>query len=124
VPTIIGGSSGVTMTTGATTFMGLFTVASATESVVQVPVQTSGTISNFDARTSATPGAGNTWAFTLRKNGASTAITCSITGASTQCADSSNSVSFAAGDLLTIQIVPTSGPTASIGRWTAKLSTP
>jgi len=126
VPTIIGGSSGTTMGNAATNFMGLFTVGSATESVVQVPVQTSGTISNFDVRISAAAGTlPNSWTFTLRKNGASTAIACTISGTTaTQCGDAANSVSFSAGDLLTIQIVPNSTPTASIGRWTARLSTP
>jgi hypothetical protein len=126
IPELIGGTSGATMTNNATTFMGMFSVANATEALVQVPVQTSGTVSNFDVRISAAAGTlPNAWAFTLRKNGASTAITCTISGpTATQCADNSDTVSFASGDLLTIQIVPTSAPTASIGRWTAKLSTP
>jgi hypothetical protein len=127
IPEIIGGTSGAAMANGATSFMGMFSVANATESAVQVPVQTSGTISNFDVRITAAAGAlPNAWAFTLRKNGASTAITCTISGTTaTQCADNSDTVSFASGDLLSIQVVPTSAPTnTAIGRWTAKLSTP
>jgi hypothetical protein len=125
VPTIIGGTSGLNMATGATTFMGMFGLTSATESIAQVPVQASGTVSNFDVRTSAPPSAGDSWTFTLRKNGTDQSITCTISGASeTQCGDASNTVSFSSGDLISIQIVPTSAPDASVGRWTARLSTP
>jgi hypothetical protein len=126
IATIIGGASGLNMATGANSFMGMFSITNATESVVQVPVQTSGTISNFDVRISAPAGTlPNSWTFTLRKNGASTAITCAISGTTaTQCGDASNTVSFASGDLLSVQIVPNSTPTASLGRFTARFSTP
>jgi hypothetical protein len=126
VPTIIYGTSGTSMTNNATTFMGLGGVAQATESLAQVPIQTSGTLSNLDIRLTAGPGTSpNSWTFTVRKNGANTAMTCAInTAAGVQCADNSNTVSFAAGDLLSIQIVPNSAPTTSISRWTAKFSTP
>ncbi len=126
IPEVVGGTSGTTMTNNATNYMGMFSIGSNTESQVQVPVQTSGTLSNLDIRTTAAAGFGaNSWTFTVRKNGASTTMTCQIAGNSaTQCADNTHTVSFASGDLLTIQIAPNSNPTSSVGRWTAKLSTP
>jgi hypothetical protein len=46
--------------------------------------------------------------FTLRKNQADTAVTCSISAGLTKCSDSSNSVDFAAGDLFSIKITAAS----------------
>jgi hypothetical protein len=41
--------------------------------------------------------------YTLRKNGSDTAITCSVVAAAFTCSDTSNSVTFAAGDAISLQ---------------------
>ena len=53
VPTVIGGTSGISMTRNATSYIGMFSTANATESIVQVPIPTSGIVSNLDARVDA-----------------------------------------------------------------------
>jgi hypothetical protein len=60
----------------------------------------------------------------VRKNTADTALTCTINNPSVSCADTSNSVSFSSGDLLSVKARGTGNPTATPGRWTAKLSVP
>jgi hypothetical protein len=47
-----------------------------------------------------------TYAFTLRKNGADTALTCTISEAETACKDTSNTVTGTPGDRLSIKSVP------------------
>jgi hypothetical protein len=71
------------------------------------------------------PGSGNSYTMTVRKNGVAgtPAISCKIEGtgsANTSCLDSTHSLSFAAGDLLSVQVVPHSNPEKWDGaRWSA-----
>ena len=65
------------------------------------------TLASFRARVTFAPGTGGklgVWTFTVRKNGVATSQTCTITGMSTQCVDSVNTVSVAAGDLLSVHV--------------------
>jgi hypothetical protein len=53
-------------------------------------------------------GAGNSAAFTWRKNGADTSLTCTISGASaTDCGDTTHSFAVVSGDLVSIKVVYT-----------------
>jgi len=63
------------------------------------------------------PGVGNTFVWTLRKNSADTALTCTITSGNTGCTDTSNSVTVAAGDAVSLSFTQTGTPTASTGRY-------
>jgi hypothetical protein len=71
---------------------------------------------------SGAPGAGNSWTVTVRKNGASTAVTCSVTNPNLTCTDTTHSVAFAAGDLLDILVVGISTPTTARITWVATYS--
>ena len=82
--------------------------ANTTEALVQGTAPVSGTISNFSATLSASPGA-NTLTFTWRKGGVDQAVTCAITGSNTSCSDLTHSFSVASGDLLDIKVVATTG---------------
>jgi uncharacterized protein (UPF0333 family) len=65
------------------------------------------TLVSFRARVATAPGTGGklgVWTFTVRKNGVATSQTCTISGLSTQCVDSAQTVSVAAGDLLSVHI--------------------
>lgn len=61
------------------------------------------------------PGAAKTHTFTLRKNGAPTALTCDVTGAATNICSVSGSVSFADGDTAAIEDAPSGTPATSGG---------
>jgi hypothetical protein len=124
VPTTVGGNSGATNLANAV-FMSLYGGGtSATESIAQSPMPTSGTISNFTATVTTAPQAGRTWTFTVRKAGAGTTVTCTISNPATSCTDSTHSVTFASGDLISIGVASAGNPTAAPGRWSAQLSTP
>ncbi len=70
------------------------------------------------------PGAApNSYAFTVMKNGAITGITCTVAGPGpVSCNDTTNSVEFAAGDLIALRSIPTSNPTARTLRWSLTLT--
>jgi hypothetical protein len=113
-----GGGSGFGITgysgTGATFTGTLFfpyvggLLASSTESNVDLEAPNAATISNFYVQLSAALGLGNTTVFTWRKNGADTALTCTITGASaTSCNDTAHTLTVAQGDLLDVKAVTT-----------------
>jgi hypothetical protein len=77
---------------------------SATESARQLVVPRAGVVKNFYLNTSSVQG-NNTFVITVRKNGAPTAVTVTIptSGAVGTYSDTTHSVSFAAGDLLSIE---------------------
>lgn len=68
------------------------------EDAVEQLVASAGTIKNLYIELAVAPGVASTAAFTLRKNGADTALTVTISGTDTTGSDTSNTVTFAAGD--------------------------
>jgi hypothetical protein len=83
-------------------------LASTTETNVDLDSPAAATIQNFSVQMSAAPGVGNSVVFTWRKNASSTALTCTISGASaTNCSDLTHSFTVAASDLMDIQAVTT-----------------
>jgi hypothetical protein len=64
---------------------------------------------------SAAPGIGNSLIVTLRDNGASTPVTCTIAGTATACSDLTDTVTVAAGDKLDYQLAPTGAIVATGG---------
>lgn len=66
-----------------------------------------GTFAGMTITQSGASGPGNTFTYTLRKNGANTAVTCAITG--TTCSDTMNTATYAAGDTMDVQVQRTSG---------------
>lgn len=85
-------------------------------------------MSNFRVSTwnVASPGGGNGFRFTVRRNGVDTSVHCDITGALHSCADTVNSsIGFAAGDLISVSITVAPGfsdpgSKGMIGGWTAQ----
>lgn len=83
-----------------------------TETNVQGLVTVAGTIQNFSANLSAAPGTNKALVFTWRKNATNQVVTCTVSGASTNCTDSTHQFQVAANDLIDIQVV-SSGTIAS-----------
>jgi hypothetical protein len=82
--------------------------ASTTEATVSGKAPSASSISNLFVSMSAAPGTGNTIAFTYRDAGSSTALTCTISGASaTSCSDITHSFTPTLGDALSVQVVTT-----------------
>ena len=61
-------------------------------------------VQKLHARLRVAPGVGNSLVVTVRKNGVATAITCTISDANTSASDTTNSVGFAAGDDISVEI--------------------
>jgi len=79
-----------------------------------IEVTRAGTIKNLAAAVLDAAGAGQSYVYTVRKNGAGTVITCTISGATDKRAqDLVNSVTAAVGDYLTIQVVTSAGAAAT-----------
>jgi hypothetical protein len=81
-----------------------------------------GTVRRLYARVQSAAGGSRTWTFTLRRNGTSTALTCTIGSGATTCNNTANTVAFNAGDLITVQVTLNGGgnPPNTEGFWTAQ----
>lgn len=101
--------------------MGLFNAELGTELAVQQIIPAAGTLQNFYVFVQAAPAAGRSWTLTVRKNGADTAVTCTIPGFNSQsCSDTTHTVSFAAGDLIAVHVTASApAPAGTPGQWTA-----
>lgn len=89
----------------------------------QVPMSNSGTVSSLYAETVNAPGVGITRTWTVYKNGVATALTCTTADNGTTASDTSNSVSYVAGDTLAMA-TSASTTTAATGviAWSLKLT--
>jgi len=70
--------------------------------------------------------AGDNLTVTLRKNGAGTSFTCTITGAAgteVTCSDTSNVASCVAGDRLSLEFVTVGTPAAATAKWAMRVRT-
>lgn len=83
-----------------------------------------GTLSQFRVHLTVAPGSTDTYVLTVYKNSVATALTCTVTGASSTCSDTTNSVTFAAGDDIAVGMTETGSPSASRAMYTAKFVTP
>ncbi|MDP3703564.1 MAG: hypothetical protein Q8R78_04190 [Candidatus Omnitrophota bacterium] len=84
------------------------------------PVPVNGTLDTFRVFVGQAPGAGDTWTVTLRKNGADTGLSCTISGASAQSCTDTGAVSVVAGDRLGVQFVETGSAANTLGAgWSA-----
>jgi hypothetical protein len=121
---IIGGGTGLSnLARNADRYVPMFNAGvSATESETQQFMPVAGTISEFYVNLDGSPGSGNSYTFVVRKNGADTPVTCTISGTDTTGYDLTNSVDFDAGDLISVRVTPFSNPTARSMRWTAKFT--
>jgi hypothetical protein len=125
---VIGGGDGGCATLAGpplTYFVGMFGAncisATPTEAEVQLAMPANGTVQELHATLSSAPGAGNSLTFTIRKNGASTPVACTVSNSATSCADSVNAVGFSTGDLISVQIVQSAAVGSGIDYgWTSQ----
>ena len=118
----IGGGTGGTPLPNAVRFVSLFNPAiSETESAVEQAMPVAGVLTSLFVRLDGPAAAGQAgYSFTVRRNGADTALACGIATASTTCtAASLLGIPFAAGDTMALKIEALSGPSPRAMRWTA-----
>lgn len=72
----------------------------AVGTILGIPMAAPGSFSNAVFSVSSAPGVGNSYTYTLFKNGVSTSLACVISGTNVTVTDSTHHVSFAAGDYL------------------------
>ena len=87
------------------------------EFIAETIITTPGLIDSLNVFLNGSPGTGNSYAFTLRLNGANTALTVTISGSGVQGIDFANGVAVVAGDTVCLQCVPTSTPTVRGATW-------
>ena len=122
---LLGGGSGAPISGTSVRFTSLYvTAVDAVESDVQQAITVGGTLSDLRIRLSDPPGGDGTIAFVVRKNGADTAVRCTVRGTRTKCdSPAGASVAFNAEDLIAVQ---SSGSSMASPRmtWTAKYALP
>ncbi len=83
----------------------------ATEANVSSLMPTSGTLDRFYAELQALPATGRSYTFTVYKNGAPTSMAVTISDSGVRASDLTHSISFVAGDTISIESVPSGTPT-------------
>ncbi len=74
-------------------------------------------LSNFNVRLWAAPGVAKSYTFVVRKNGADTALTVTISGNNTTGADTTHLVFVSPGDVVTVKCTPSGNPTLTYVSW-------
>jgi len=97
-----------TIATNSTVYLSPFG-QSATEAEVSIPVPFACTAKNLFAKSSAAPGATETYDYTLMVNGAPSILTCQTANPATTTSDVTHLVALAAGDLISIRAVTSDG---------------
>lgn len=96
---------------------------STTEADANLVISSPATFKSLKIELESTPGAGKSYAFTLRKNGSDTSVTCTVSDTNTTCSDASNSFTVVAGDLVALQSVPSGTPSAIPAFWSMIIDT-
>jgi len=116
-----GGTNDANLAGSAVRYVPMFNAGRFTnESDAQQIVPVGGSLSRLYVRLNGSPGSGDSYTFTVRRNGADTSLSCTISGSATDCSDTADSVQLQAGDLIAIAAVPTSSPTGRQMSWTAR----
>lgn len=113
-----GGGASTQLSNGmGTRYMGpAIDTTSSAETAIQEVLLTSGKVSNLRIFLTSSPGSGDSYTFTVRRDPAgatgpsSTGITCTIEDSNTSCEDTTHSQEFAAGDALSIQTTENNNP--------------
>lgn len=116
LPTL--GAGDVNLSAGATTYLTIG-AANSTASNAHFPIGVSGTITGLRASTGGSPGSGQSYTFTLYKNGAATSMTCTISDGNTSASDLTNAVTVAPGDILSVQAVASASASNTGSVWAA-----
>ena len=126
----IGGGSSTGVIPGNYEYLPMF---EANNCGVEVECQSAmpfaGTVKNLYIRAKSAPAAGGGWRISVRKNasdqGVPPAVSCDILAGNTSCSNTTGSLTFAAGDLISIRVTTAPGlvnPVNTPMRWTAQYS--
>lgn len=96
-------------------FGGAGTSSSGTEPGQQTIIPVAGTISRLRVATNSPPGGGLNWKYSLVVNGVDSALTATIADSATSAADTTHTVSVAAGDVVDIHSQPSTGTLPDVG---------
>jgi len=98
------GASGIASTTTTRFLWPSFENDTAPTTAVQFRVPAACTLRNLRVRQNTTAGNGNNIVYTVRKNSVATALVVTMASTANDGSDLSNTVAFAAGDLIDIQV--------------------
>lgn len=90
---------------------------SATENLIYWTAPRSGTFRNLYINVTNSPGAGQSYVFTLRVNGADTSVTCTISNSATSCNDTTHTAAITAGQTYSIKSVSSATATGTDPAW-------
>ena len=109
---VMAGSIGISALTAGTYYLTPFgeQTITATEERAYCFTPSAVTFKKLKVALSVAPGAGNSYIFTLRKNGADQAVTCTISGTATSCQDDTNSFSSSGGLPVVLKVSSTGTP--------------
>lgn len=120
-------SAGSTLTQGATNYVGSAGTNTGTATLAIIPVATPGLLYGLSVQLGNTPGVGFTYSPTIFAGGASSALTCAITGAAGTCADATHSVALTGvpgtSESLWLQVPVTAGATQAVLTGSAMFAT-
>src|SRR5574341_1082320 len=102
-------SPDINLGAGATKYVNWGAFDAASEPNVSIPAPYAMTFKNMRAFTGGSPGAGQSYTITLRKNGADTALAVTISDGGTSGSDLADTVAFAAGDTISVKCVASAG---------------
>lgn len=105
-----------TPSTSATNYAGFISgFVGTNDTGVRSLIPLDGKIENFYINLTVAPGSGKSYAFTLQKNGADTAFTCTVSNTSTTC-NYIGLLGLSAGDNISIKCVPSGTPASTSAR--------
>lgn len=121
------GTTGSAITAGTTQYEPFITQASTNSwsssltAATQTPVPHALTLDRLRVKVATAPGVGKNLVIVVLKNGVASALTCTISGTATTAQDLTHTVSYAAGDTITLQATLDTGGTAfGTIYWTAR----
>ena len=113
------GANSVATTTTTRYLFPWYSDSTAPTTVIQMRVPRACTLRNLRIRHNTGAGNGNSIVYTVRKNGVTTALTCTLASTANDGSDLVNTVAFAAGDLIDIEVTKASAigtsPTFVVG---------
>lgn len=113
---LAGGSGGDNLSTGSTRYGSLVgNRLDSNEDDIEVIVPTSGTVKNLYARLQNGSISSGSYAFSVRVNGSTSIVTCSVTAQ--LCNDTVNSVAVTAGQTINISVVPSTPNAGRRAAW-------
>jgi hypothetical protein len=126
LPPMIGGGGSVTSFNAGVEYAPMFGdgTGSIGEDDKLTPMAQDGRLVSFRVYLANAPGSGENVAFTVRKGGLDTSVTCTASSMAKNCSDPVNAVAFAAGDLISVKSAKSGGAATGTFKWVALYTVP